>query len=314
MIGKIQTVISDPQFAFRVAARRLNRRYHNVSRKDELYSRGCDVLAEDWDNLVILDACRYDVFERCSDIPGRLEHRRARGTMTLEFLESNFADRQATDAVYVTANPMFYRHANRLNTSFHSVINVWQDSGWDRDTNTVLPETTTEYAEQAAEQFPDKRLIVHYIQPHFPFINAEAELRARSPDPAAEGKDLWSEIMFDRIDVSDAAVWKLYADNLKTTLPHVEDLLENLIGKTVITSDHGNMIGERSFPIPIKEYGHPAGIYSEELTKVPWLIHKSGERKTITDEINGSETEAVGQKKAKERLRQLGYLPDGEGV
>jgi hypothetical protein len=44
-------------------------------------------MQEDWDNLIILDACRYGAFERNNTIPGALEYRFSRGSMTGEFFE-----------------------------------------------------------------------------------------------------------------------------------------------------------------------------------------------------------------------------------
>ena len=32
-------------------------------------------MKEDWDNLVILDACRYDMFKKLNTINGKLEYK-----------------------------------------------------------------------------------------------------------------------------------------------------------------------------------------------------------------------------------------------
>jgi hypothetical protein len=41
---------------------------------------------------------------------------------------------------------------------------------WDDETGTVRAETRTNAALEAAERFPHKRLVVHYMQPHYPFV------------------------------------------------------------------------------------------------------------------------------------------------
>ncbi len=53
------------------------------------------IFSEPWDNLIILDACRYDVFEEVfkkRNMKGKLEYRISRGSWTVEFLLENFGD------------------------------------------------------------------------------------------------------------------------------------------------------------------------------------------------------------------------------
>jgi hypothetical protein len=106
-------------------------------------------------------------------------------------------------------------------------------------------------------------------------------------------------------DASDEDIWDAYRENLRMVLPYIEDLLEELEGKTVVTADHGNMIGERGTPIPIREYGHPRWIYADELVTVPWLVHETNGRKTITAEPSPSEK--LSNENVASRLEALGY-------
>lgn len=64
-------------------------------------------MIEDWDNLVLLDACRYDQFERLNTISGVLENRISQGSSTFEFLTENIAGKKSHDTVYVTSNPIY---------------------------------------------------------------------------------------------------------------------------------------------------------------------------------------------------------------
>jgi hypothetical protein len=86
---------------------------------------GVPVMERDWDNLVILDACRYDMFEDTNTLDGTLESVVSFGSRTSEFLCRNFDDGEFLDTVYVTANPMHERIG--LGTPFHEIIPVWQD-------------------------------------------------------------------------------------------------------------------------------------------------------------------------------------------
>jgi len=264
---------------------------------------GTAVLDEDWDNLIILDACRYDIFEEHNDINGDLQHRQSLGSGTKEFLKANFQPQTINDVVYVTGNPQLFRHSEEINTTFYDTIHVWRDDSWDDELGTVLPATMTEYAMRAADRYPNKALIVHYLQPHLPFLGPTSQ----KYEELSRG---FGEEGLKTPAVPREVYLQAYVETLKRTLPHVEDLLSEMVGKTIVTADHGQVIGERLSPIPVRDYGHWRGNYVEELVKVPWLVIESGERKEIISEqptsSAGGSLEDSGV--AKRRLQQLGYV------
>lgn len=289
--------------------REINRLYYTRAYHRAYNASGIDVVAEDWDTLIVLDACRYDLFEERHDLPGTLSARESRAAHTSEFIAGNFNGRDLTDTVYVTASPIMQRgYPETYDPTFHEVVNVWQEDGWDDEYNSVLPETMVEYATRAANEYPRKRLIVHFMQPHYPFIGSDLALDEQSvPDPEELTTDVWHELMRKQTDVSRQEIVAAYRQNLDVVLPHVERLLETLSGKTVVTSDHGNMLGERSRPLPIREWGHPPGVYTPELVTVPWLEYVDGPRRDIVAEAPESEVERADDNVVRDRLRQLGY-------
>jgi len=291
--------------------RELNRLYHRRVGLRECNTTGTRIMDEDWDTLLVLDACRYDTFAARNDLPGRLESRRSRGSHTVEFLEGNFAGGTFRDTVYVTASPQLYRNRERLAVSFHATVDIWESEGWDDTHGTVLPETTTDYALQAHERYPNKRVIVHYLQPHYPFIGAE-DLNTRTFGQDESALDIWGNLMRNNLDVSTERLWSAYEDNLRLTLDAIEPLLTTVDGKTVVTADHGNMIGERSRPIPIREWGHPVGVYTDQLVKVPWFVSERGPRRTIVaGDAEGEERDderAIPETTVEDRLEDLGYV------
>lgn len=123
---------------------------------------GVDVFDEDWDTLVVLDACRYDMFESTSQLKGTLSSRISKGSSTVEWLQANFDGRDLSDTVYVTANPQLERNRHEWDINLHETINVWLEEGWDEETGTVRAEPMTQAALDAADRFPHKRLVVHY--------------------------------------------------------------------------------------------------------------------------------------------------------
>lgn len=302
----------------RLLVRELNRLYHTRLNRRTYNPNGVDIVAEDWDNLFILDACRYDAFAARTELPGQLERRRSRGSMTAEFLKGNFDDRELHDTVYITATPMFYWNRNRgdVEATFHHEVNVWRDEGWDEEFHTVLPETMVAQAKRAAEEYPHKRLLVHFVQPHFPAIGSTGRNH-----PELDSLRVWDGIDNGTLDLSRSTLRRAYVENLDAVLPHVENLMDTLTGKTVVTADHGQLFGERSFPIPFREYGHPPGIHTDELLTVPWLVHTNGPRREIvaeepdTEPDRGDETgpadmgdSRVDDAVVTDRLEDLGYL------
>jgi len=240
-------------------------------------TRIVSVIKEDWDNLVILDACRYDTFTK---VYGECDYRISKGSCTIEFLKKNFTGK-FLDTVYITANPL----VNRFSSSFFKVVSVWSD-GWNDDLGTVLPEVMYEYALETEEKYPDKRLIIHFMQPHYPYIgdpevNKIVYLKDWFKDMAS-GKDVL-EVIPKRTKggVGKERARKAYKKTLELALPYALKLAKELGGKTVITSDHGEAFGEFAFPLPIRVYGHPGNMHIPVLVKVPWLEIEKEERKEI---------------------------------
>ena len=95
---------------------------------------------------------------------------------THELCIKNF-DGYYDDIIYVSANPRI-SHI-RFETEFGSfrgadhffkVVYVG-DHGWDKELGTVLPpEIVTKTALRVKEKYPDKRKIIHYLQPHVLWI------------------------------------------------------------------------------------------------------------------------------------------------
>lgn len=274
------------------------------------------VVDRDWDTLLLLDACRYDVFEDVygdSPLPGNFSMRRSMASGTPDYLTANFSAGTFHDTVYVTANP--YVDTELPDNTFHAVVSVWRDE-WDNDLGTVLPEAVADAAREAHDTHPNKRLIVHFNQPHTPFIGNDrlegrgmTNLHARAT--GAEGRTVDARTPFERLGAGELdreTVWQAYRSNLERVLPVVDDLLSEFTGLTAVTSDHGNALGERAWPFPIRVYGHPLGILIPALIEVPWLVHENGPRREIrseppTDLAEPDEVDAA----TKERLRDLGY-------
>lgn len=304
-ISQLKRGLANPN----LVVRELNRLYHRRLNTRKYNTGGVDIFAEDWDLCLLLDACRYDMFESTHTLPGRLERRTSRASSTSEFLMANVDGRDLRDTVYVTGNPQLYWNRDSIDARFHAVVDVWRADGWDEEEDTVLPETMTEAAIQAAAEYPEKRLLVHYIQPHYPFVGAETGFDKEHISGGNDDvRNMWNRLMEGGLDVDRDRIWELYVDNLRGAMGAVERAMREIRGKTVVTSDHGNMVGERARPFPIREWGHPRGIYTDELVTVPWLIQEADERRTITAGAAASRDPVADDDVVADRLEHLGYV------
>jgi len=264
---------------------------------------GVDIAKRDWDNLLILDACRADLFESVFDSENFDEYERVTslGGSTPEWTKRNFAGGRFGNIVYVTGNPQISKFAG---DAFHDVIEVW-DGKFDQNHRTVLPESMVEAAIEASERYPDKRLIVHFMQPHTPFLEREEVL---PPDHGLtkERIDESPEEFKTMVDaVGRDTVWAAYRRTLEVAVDPVERLVAALEGKSVISSDHGELFGERTPPFFTRLYGHKSGIRYPKLVEVPWAVVEGDTRRRITDEgvsMTKSDTDKI-----EEQLEMLGY-------
>jgi len=301
MLEKLKAGVSEP----RKVLRALNQQYDTRVRSPDIdRSR---VFDEDWDNLLLLDACRFDlavdVFE--TDV----DYRWSGGSNSEEFLEFNLQNYDADDTVWVTANPHVSKHDDRI----FEVIELW-DTHWDERLQTVPPSAVVEATLEAAEQYPEKRLIAHFMQPHYPFIGEIG--RERLPTHGSftgngvrtngrSYEDIWT--LLREGEVPRELVEAAYRENLELVVPHADELARSLNGLSVISSDHGNVFGREIGPIPMQLFGHPYGFEIEGLIKVPWVEYPASQRRSITaGEISTAGSENTD--KREERLRQLGYL------
>lgn len=308
-LSSIETAITHPRQAL-AEINRLFEHGFDLRSSPAHNAGGVDILSADWDSLIILDACRFDTFEDvASDLPGELTKVESKASATTQFLRANFSGETLHDTVYVTANPQLYRvengiyDADPINVAFHEQIDVWQDN-WHEEHRTVMPEVVTEAALAAAERYPNKRLIVHYMQPHAPYVGDTGV-----EELPTEYLNFWTSFKRGEFDVSTETAKRAYRENLELVLPSVSELLSEYDGKTVVTADHGELLGERDFPIPIRQFGHPPYTNIPSLVEVPWLVHESGSRPDIVSEApeDTRESRNVGADTVEQRLEDLGY-------
>jgi hypothetical protein len=331
-LENLRKVVREPS-KLRNEVERLRRRAEK-----ELFHRkfgyGTNPLREDWDNLIVLDACRYDVFEEVNRIRGDVEYVVSNGSHSKEFYEENVSGETRHDTVYVTANPygavmcseVFFKMATTFSgekeqDSRGRISETTTADGRTLNFNHVENIAPAELARKALdshERYPDKRLFVHFMQPHAPYIGERAASLRQSLE-REEGLTFTAWTDLDELDrdraigslenaakegyISADELRSVYVENLEIVLSHVEELVSELGGKTVVTADHGELLGEERAG---HRFGHPEGLFVRELRVVPWLTVTSGERRDVVEE-RPVRSDDVTESETNDQLELLGY-------
>lgn len=278
-------------------------------------TRGVSILDEDWDTLIILDACRYDVFKNTNDLGGELKKKRSIASATSHFLIDNFKKRTAYDTVYLSANPKIGIHRDQIDV--FKLVGMWTPGEKIEKQSQINPRSFMDpdpvigRAMELHNEYPNKRHIIHLMPPHVPHIWKDGkELPSNSPyrtyEAARNGEILASTMR------------EVYQENLNHTLTCLKPLLANITGKVVLSSDHGELLGEG---IPIMDrflhrrwsmdelekfdFGHYGLLNVPLLREVPWLEIDAGARRNIVEDE--PKPPDITTESIDEQLEALGY-------
>lgn len=294
---------------------------------------GENVYNQDWDLLIILDACRVDAltelegeYEFISDV----DEMPSVGSTSAEWIQNTFVEDyldEIRSTSYVTANgfssDVMESDVDRLRTS-ETMGTIFENSSvasklirndsvggefenfrlvegskfkGSNNRSYYHPDIVTARAIETSRQENSNKLIVHYMQPHAPYIS-EALARGYYKD--------FEEKPFKYLKNGGelSVVWDSYIDNLRLVLDSLEVLLENVDAETVaITADHGELFGEWGL------YSHIYGVPHPVLRKVPWVETTAINNQTVSpEELLSSHNLITDDKKIEDRLSALGYM------
>jgi hypothetical protein len=230
--------------------------------------------ATPWNVLIVLDACRADALRARMD---GVETVRSPAWITYAWI-GRFAERFGAERVlYVTANPVVNRELARRKHAF-VLLSVWKDR-WGRYGPHGLPSVHPRDVNLAARARLDRhgqprRMVVHYVQPHVPYIGAGSipcsgwGRGMTDPLSQAIGELTPCEEAVARGLLSDEELRRAYAGNVDLVLPWALRLLAAVKGTVVLTSDHGELLGEDGL------HGHATP--HPVLHRVPWRVWQRG--------------------------------------
>lgn len=273
-------------------------------RVGRLYQFGKPVYETNWDALIILDACRVDLMENVAeeyDFIGSVNSINSVGSSSGEWMRKTFTEEyqpQMAETAYITGNAWAEKELSA--TDFRLLDQVWKYA-WDHEIGTIRPRPLTDRAITVSRALDPEQLIIHYMQPHHPYI-PEPDIGTNpilNPHGDGDRIPIWDDIRAGRVDPDD--VWEAYEANLRYVLDDVELLLNNIDAeRVVITSDHGNLFGELGL------WSHMQNIPLPPVKRVPWCettATDSGQHQPELEPPSEDETNT----EVNERLRDLGY-------
>ncbi|USZ71484.1 sulfatase-like hydrolase/transferase [Natronosalvus halobius] len=320
-IGDVRHGLEDPVKSLKGGSLRVYQGlWYTLTSRHQL---GTNIFERDWDVLLVLDACRVDALQAVApeydfidEIDG-IDEIWSVGSNSHEWIAQTFTseyEAEITDTTYVTGNGFTKRifetqtfPPSKITVPFtwtnwdvvqesqlERLIEVWKHHR-DEDLKGVPPGILTDYAIDIARTQRPERLLVHYMQPHGPYLHGPV---TENRDPSDIEREAWRALRDGK--ASFETIWDLYLDNLRLVLDDVAELLENVdADKVVITADHGEAFGE------FGAYGHPEGFPHPVVKKVPWVETSATDTGTRQPDI---EREAGPETDVEEYLRDLGYL------
>jgi len=242
------------------------------------------IMEREWDYLIILDACRYDMFKKYNILNGTLDKQYSSGSATEDWSINNFVQ-YYNDVIYITSNPLtsiFFLKKHIGFNPFFKVDEVW-DYGWDQDLRGVYPKEVTKAVLRNLKEFPNKRLLIHYLQPHYPFIlSPETQIgrgmykeyiQSKEGYITKERLESLGGVPYHYLDIlSPMQLREGYIKNLILILKEIKyNLLPYLPkdSKIIISSDHGELLG---YPEDNGRWGHAKHRTDTKLLEIPWFI------------------------------------------
>lgn len=215
---------------------------------------------EEWDTLVVFDACRWDALNELLD--RNVEKLRTPTTSsTAGWMKHIWNRKKWNNVSYISTNPMtdwvqsekseadgYYFD---LESKFKNYVRAWEES------ERYRPNAPT----KIAKQYTPPR-IIHYMQPHTPYLG-RITLDIVNRDKIYGNIHSKHELeLAEDGHISPELIRSAYFENLKLAWRYAKDF-RTTNGKVVYTADHGEVLGPDRFT-------HGSAQHSQGRV-VPWV-------------------------------------------
>lgn len=242
----------------------------------------------DWDVLLILDACRYDMFSEL--VPAPVEPLHSHASATPQWIRKMSDTGEFDGVTVVTGNPQY----KKVDREIPDIIEVF-DTDWNNELGTVLPEPIFENIESQLEEGGGP-VLGHFVQPHWPYVMKVGETWTPAMDSdgiGVVGRSAQVEMSHGKFDPEFAK--RAYRASLRSVWSEIEPWIGELVDngyRVVVTADHGELFGGAQ---DLWMYEHPSRVHIPPLTQVPWVDFNPSEGTSVDSETE-SKLEALGYK------------------
>ena len=222
----------------------------------------------DWKYLIILDACRFDSFEKVIKkqglFEGKLHEVDSGATHTDEWYHVHWknADKSNIHLITSNAHPFLSRNIE-IAQGFKTATKAWWTG--------IDPNFTFNRFLQVQEAYPDDRFIIHFTPPHLPFISESGQQLMKVLKDQATGLGSSPNVYHNMQKWAKENGWdkakEIYEDQILFMLNLLwANKMFFKYGKMVITADHAELIGEGGL------YNHPPrSEWDKVLRRVPYF-------------------------------------------
>jgi hypothetical protein len=265
-----------------------------------------NIYERDWDLLILLDCATIKMMREVKDeyeFLTEIGELMSVGTTSPEWMRNTFINNfyeEMKNTMYITGNTSSEIYLE--DSMFLHLEEVWKD-GWEKEVGTIPAKEITDRAIFLSRRQDADRTILHYMQPHPPFVTA-SEIEAGDVTRQHEtGEGMNLRELYFKAEYTRDELWDAHIENLRYVLDSVELLLSNVSAdRVVISADHGQAFGEKGV------WGHPASAGVNQVRKVPWCVTAASDSGAyVPDRVLSKETNAEGLSREK-KLEHLGYL------
>lgn len=244
----------------------------------------------EWDIVVILDACRYDILQEVTDWP--IERAVSPASCTPEWLQKVEEKGIFDDATIITANAQYEK------VGFSGETESYWRTHWNDSLSSVVPEDVLDRVTDLITS-GEGPIVAHLQQPHWPYIAKIGDrwhLAYDNTGPWTDGDDNIEsvQVAMERGLVDLQAARRAYRASVSSVWDTLVEYLERWLNNSqsvVVTADHGETFGrlrERGF------YEHPCGCHTKPLISVPWISLKPHLDQPITKDSVDARLKALG--------------------
>lgn len=227
--------------------------------------------ADDWDVVVVLDACRWDTLRKVTTWP--VDFTYSPGSATPQWLDIAEETRVFEDSYIVTANAQY----ESVELGQAELYKIWE-TNWNARLGTVLPEPVLTKADQLLES-GKRPVVAHLLPPHAPYVAKvgdtwipafpDTDIWQRNPNTNDEEK-LSPQVAMARGHINLNRARLAYVASVESTYSEVATYISDWVSDdltVVLTADHGETFGRLR---DLGFCGHPNRCHIASLIKVPY--------------------------------------------